>query len=55
MGLIKKIIFTLLILYGAFIFYKKFMASTFEPFFKEKSGKVDLLQMRSPTIDKLKQ
>jgi hypothetical protein len=38
---IKKIIIFGLIVVGAFFFYKKFMAGILEPFFKEKSGKVD--------------
>ena len=32
----------------AVIFYKKFMAGTFESFFREKKGNVDLLQKKIP-------
>ena len=41
--MIRKIFIIALLVLGAFLFYKKFMADTLEPFFKEKSGKVDLL------------
>lgn len=41
--MLRKIVILALLVLGAFLFYKKFMAQTLEPFFKEKSGKVDLL------------
>lgn len=46
--MIKKIIILALIILGAIIFYKKFMSGTFEPFFKENKGNVDLLQKKIP-------
>ena len=45
---IKKIIILVLIAWAAFIFYKKFMADTLEPFFREKKGNVDLFQQKIP-------
>ena len=46
--MIKKIAILALIIFAAVIFYKKFMAGTFEPFFREKKGNVDLLQKKIP-------
>ena len=48
--MIRKIIILGLIVLAAFIFYKKFMADTMEPFFKKHSGKVDLLQIKTPDL-----
>jgi hypothetical protein len=44
--MIRKIIILGLILLCASIFYKRFMAPVLGPFFKEKEGKVDLLQLK---------
>jgi len=41
----KKIIITALIIWGLFVFYKKFLASTMDPFFKNKTGNVDFMQL----------
>ena len=46
--MIKKIIIFGLIALVAFIFYKKFMADTLEPFFREKKGNVDLFKQKIP-------
>ena len=49
--MIKKIIILGLILLGAFIFYKNFMADTLDPFIGRVSkdkGQVDLLQQKAP-------
>lgn len=46
--MIKKIIITVLIIFAALWFYKKYMASTFDPFFKQKSGKIDFIQKQVP-------
>jgi len=45
---IKKIIILVLIAVGAFFFYKKFMASILEPFFRENSGNVDFFGQKVP-------
>jgi len=45
--MIRKIITLGLIILTAFVFYKIFMADTLEPFFREHSGKVDLLQIKT--------
>ena len=42
--MIKKIIIAALIIWGAFVFYKKFMADTMESFFNKK---VDLFGVKS--------
>jgi len=44
--MIKKIVLIAFILWGLFIFYKKFMAPTMEPFFKKNKGNIDLLQLK---------
>ncbi len=44
--MLKKIIISGLIIFGVFLFYKKFMASTMEPFFKKHAGKTDFLQLK---------
>jgi|GEM_PF-2647744 len=49
--MIKKIIILGLILLAAYIFYKKFMSDTLDPFFGRigrDRGKVDLLQQKVP-------
>lgn len=49
--MIKKIIILGLVILGAFIFYKKFMADTLDPFFgkmKRDKGKIDLFQQKIP-------
>ena len=46
--MIKKIAILALIIFAAAIFYKKFMAGTFDPFFRENKGNVDLLQKKIP-------
>lgn len=51
--MIKKIIIWGLIIFGAYLFYKKYMAGTMEPFFREKKGNVDLLGVTAPTLDTL--
>lgn len=47
-SVIKKLIIFGLIVLGAFIFYKKFMADTLENFFRQKKGNVDFLQQKVP-------
>lgn len=44
--MIKKILMIAFILWGLFIFYKKLMAPTIEPFFKKNTGNVDFLQLK---------
>ncbi|MCX5705481.1 MAG: hypothetical protein NTZ92_05455 [Candidatus Omnitrophica bacterium] len=44
--MIKKIVLIAFILWGLFIFYKKFMASSMDPFFNKNKGNVDLLQLK---------
>lgn len=46
--MIKKIIILGLIIWVVFIFYKKFMAGTLRPFFKQHTGNVDFLQRKIP-------
>ncbi len=46
--MIKKIIIFGLIALAAFIFYKKFMADTLEPFFRGNKGKIDFMQNKVP-------
>jgi hypothetical protein len=46
--MIRKIIILWLIALAAFIFYKKFMADSLEPFFRRHSGNVDLLLIKTP-------
>ncbi|MFH0918512.1 MAG: hypothetical protein V1830_05200 [Candidatus Omnitrophota bacterium] len=48
--MIRKIIILGLIALVAFIFYKKFLADTFEPFFKKYSGHVDFFQQKVPDL-----
>ena len=50
----KKIVLIVLILWGLFIFYKKIMAPTMEPFFKKNSGNIDLLQLKVNDQSQLK-
>jgi hypothetical protein len=45
-GLIKRVVIIALLLWGLFVFYKKFVASSTEPFFKKHKGNVDLLQLK---------
>jgi len=46
--MIKKIIILGLIIWAAFIFYKKFVAPTLKPFFKQHTENVDFLQQKIP-------
>ncbi len=46
--MIKKLIILALIIWGLFVFYKKFMAGTMDPFFKKHTGNVDVLQQKIP-------
>ena len=46
--MMKKIVILALVIFAAAIFYKKFMAGTFEPFFRNNRGNVDLLQKKIP-------
>lgn len=46
--MIRKIVIFGLIVLAAFIFYKKFIADTLEPFFIRHSNNVDLLQIKTP-------
>lgn len=48
----KKLIIAAIIIAAGYFFYKKFMASTLEPYFKEKGSKVDLLGVRSSVSEK---
>ena len=43
--MLRRIIYTTIILLGLYIFYRQFIAPTIEPFFQEKAGNVDLLQL----------
>jgi len=52
MTVIKNIIYFTIIIYGIFFFYNKFVASTVEPFFKGKAGKVDLYQISTSDSEK---
>lgn len=52
--MIRKIIIWGLIILGAYILYKKFIAPTAEPFFKEEKGKVDFFGVTTvDTVDTL--
>jgi hypothetical protein len=44
--MIRKIFILILVVAAAFIFYKKLIAPTIEPFFKGKERNVDLLQFK---------
>ena len=46
--MIRKIIILGLIVLAAFIFYKKFMADSLEPFFRRHRGNVDFFQQKTP-------
>jgi hypothetical protein len=46
--MIRKIIILVLVILGAFIFYKKFMADTLDSFFSRHSGNVDFMQKKLP-------
>ena len=49
--MLKKIIILGLIMLAAFIFYKKFMSDTMNPFFgkiRRDKGKIDLFQQKVP-------
>jgi len=46
--MIRRLFIVGLIALAAFIFYKQFLADTFEPFFKKYSGNVDFIQIRVP-------
>jgi hypothetical protein len=45
--MIKKIIILGLILAAGLFFYKKFLASTLDPFFRKNKGNVDILQLKT--------
>lgn len=51
--MLKKIIILALIIWGLLAFYRKFLASSFNPFFKKNTNKVDLLTIKSTPIDKV--
>lgn len=53
--MIRKIIILALVIAGAILFYKKFMADTFEPFFKTHTGKVDFLGTALPDLKNQKE
>ncbi len=44
--MLKKFFILILVVCGAILFYKKFMASIMEPFFKQHAGKTDFLQLK---------
>lgn len=46
--MIRKIVILGLVILAAFIFYKKFMADTIEPFFRQHKGQVDFMQQKIP-------
>lgn len=48
--MVSKIIKIALIVAAVILIYNKFLKDTIEPFFKDKTNKVDLLQLKS-TID----
>ncbi|MDD5120154.1 MAG: hypothetical protein PHR84_02450 [Candidatus Omnitrophica bacterium] len=43
--MLRKIILLIAIAAAVYFFYQKFVASTVEPFFKDKSGNVDIYQL----------
>ncbi len=45
--MIKKLVILGLIIVGAYFFYKHFMASSLEPFFKQK---VDVFGLKAPKV-----
>jgi len=49
----KRIMIWIVVIVLAWLFYKKFMAETFEGFFSEKKGTVDFMGLTTPTIDKV--
>ena len=44
----KKILLLMLLTIAAYMFYKKFMADTMEPFFKNHKNNVDFFQISVP-------
>ena len=50
--MIRKLIILAIVLVLAYIFYKKYMAQTMEPFLQEKTGNVDFMSLTTPTLDK---
>jgi gamma-glutamyl phosphate reductase len=52
--MIRNIIYFVIIIYGVFFFYQKFVASTVEPFFKGKAGNVDFYQIGTNDSEKAK-
>lgn len=46
--MIRKIIILGLVILAAVIFYKKFMAGTLEPFFRQHKENVDFIQKKIP-------
>ena len=51
--MIRKLIIWGLIIFGAYVFYNKFLAQYLESFLEEKKGNVDLLGVTTPTLDTL--
>lgn len=49
--MIRRLFIVGLIALAAFLFYKQFLAETFEPFFKKYSGNVDFLQQKVPDLN----
>ncbi len=45
--MIKKLIILALVIMGAYLFYKHFMSSSVEPFFKQK---VDIFGVKAPEV-----
>lgn len=43
--MLRKIILLAIVAAALYIFYQKFIASTVEPFFKDKTGNVDIYQL----------
>jgi len=50
--MIRKIVLIGLLAIAAYFFYQKFMAQTFNPFFKEKQGNVDFMSLTTPALNK---
>jgi len=48
----KKILLLILAIIAAYMFYKKFMADTMEPFFKKYMNNVDFFQVSTPDYEK---
>lgn len=50
--MLKKLLITVLIIWGLVAFYQKFVNPTFGSFFRKNKGKVDLFQ-KSSSLDKV--